>query len=103
MLTLIIIFSGGCEIMQSNISKNLQKIVSELSNLSKYSKSIIRYGFFVYLVILAVGLSMLIYNSLSGYDMDLHITAVSLVKNSFVILAETVIGSILIDYLLKKI
>ncbi len=90
--------------MQSNIAKRLEKIVIELGKISTFSRSIMKYGFQAFAAILTLGTLMLAYNQIFlGFDLYFQLTAINLIKNSFIVLAEVIIGSLLIDYILKKV
>lgn len=90
--------------MQSNIQKRLEKIAVEFEKISKLSKLIIKYGTQSFIALFALGTLLIVYNQLFlGFDVGLQFTAISLIKNSFIVFAEVIIGSLLIDYIFKKV
>lgn len=89
--------------MYSGLSKNIAKIVSEFSKLEGFSKKLIKYGTQVFLALLSVGTLLIVLNRTTlNYDTYIEYTAKSIVKNSFSIFAEIIIGALVIDYVLKK-
>lgn len=89
--------------MQQNLNKNIEKIFTEFGKISNLSKTIIKYGSLTFLALLTLGtiLSLVSHFQLS-YDPGFDFTVKALIKNSFIILAEAVIGGLLMDYLLKR-
>jgi hypothetical protein len=89
--------------MQSNIIKNIEKIYSELTKLSSFAKSILKYGTQISLLLLAIGTALVIYNHTgTNFSEQFEFVAISIVKVSFTIEAEVIIGSLIIDFVLKK-
>ncbi|MCX7749759.1 MAG: hypothetical protein N2645_23150 [Clostridia bacterium] len=87
--------------MQTNIKKNVQKILTELGQLNKLSKAILKYGFRVFISLLVIGTVIFIFNQ-TKQNPDLQIISTGLIKYSFTILAEGVIGALVMDYVFKK-
>jgi len=89
--------------MQANLIKNLEKIFAEFSKLSIRSKQILKYGVCVFLVLFALGTLLVVINhSFLGFDSNFDLIATTVVRSSFIILAEIVIGALLMDYFFKK-
>ena len=89
--------------MQSNIAKSIEKIFTALGKLDKFPRSILKYGTQAFLLLFAVGTFMVLYNhTMQKFDPYFEFVATSLVKNSFIVFAEVVIGSLIIDYVFKK-
>ncbi|MCX7843077.1 MAG: hypothetical protein N2489_08390 [Clostridia bacterium] len=89
--------------MQAKINKNLQKIFLEFDKIGKLPKMIIKYGSQLFLGLFALGTALIVFNRLYlGFNLGLQNAAISLVKNSFIILAEAIIGGLLIDYIFKR-
>lgn len=89
--------------MQTNIGKNIEKIAQELSKINKLSKSIIKYGTQASLALLSLGTLIIILNqTLLSYDAYLKFVGTLIIKNSFIILAEAIIGGLLIDFITKR-
>jgi len=89
--------------MERNLAKNIEKIFLALQSLDSYPKSIIKHGARIFLLIFAAGTFLVVYNhALLNFDLYFEFVAKSIIKNSFVVLAEIVIGALLIDYIFKK-
>jgi hypothetical protein len=93
----------GVRTMQTNISKGLDKIYSAFGDIGTCSKLLIKYGFRIFLLFFFLGAFLVIYNrQIVIYDSYFELIATSIVKSSFTILAEMVIGALVIDYIFKK-
>ncbi len=93
----------GVSLMYSNMPKNIERIKSEFNNLGKANKMIIKAGAIISFVLLILGALLIISNYFFlNQDSFLELIARTLVKNSFTILAEAVIGGLILDYLFKK-
>jgi len=89
--------------MQSNLAKSIERIFSAFSKLDKLPKAIIKYGAIAFLAIFGLGTLLVVLNHTGGkYDPHSEFIATSVVKSSFTILAEAVIGGLLMDYIFKK-
>ena len=89
--------------MQSNLTRNIEKIFTELGKLSKFTKAIIKYGSQAFLALLTLGAVLVALNhSVFNYNFYTELIATTIVKSSFTILAEVIIGALLIDFALKK-
>ncbi len=89
--------------MQTNISKGFEKIFCELNKLNAFTKTVIKHGAQIFLALLALGTLLIVYNhTVHGLDSYFEFISTSIIKSSFVILAEVVIGGLLIDYIFKK-
>ncbi|MDP4182957.1 MAG: hypothetical protein Q8942_17955 [Bacillota bacterium] len=89
--------------MYINLTKNIQKIISEFNNLAKINKLIIKIGALISFILLISGALLITCNYFFlNKDLFYQLVARTLVKNSFTILAESVIGSLVMDYLFKK-
>ncbi len=89
--------------MYFNMTKNIEKIKSEFNNLGKANKIIIKAGSIISFLLLILGALLIICNHyFLGTDTFIELIARTLVKNSFTILAEAVIGGLILDYLFKK-
>ncbi|MCR4437032.1 MAG: hypothetical protein QHH06_02350 [Clostridiales bacterium] len=89
--------------MQQNLNKNIEKIFSEFGKINGLAKSIVKYGSIAFLLLFAAGTIFLLINHFQqNFDSYFDFTAKALIKNSFIILAEAVIGGLLMDYILKK-
>jgi len=89
--------------MQSNLTKYIQKVFLAFDKLDKFPKAIIKYGLRVFLALFAIGTALVVLNHTAlDYDSYFEFIALSIVKSSFTILAEAVIGGLLIDFVFKK-
>jgi hypothetical protein len=94
--------------MQTNNSKKvasdkIEKIFEEFKKVNNFSKSLIKYGAQAALVILSLGVLILILNqTVLDYDSYTKFVGTLIVKNSIVLLAEFIIGGLVIDYFIKK-
>ncbi len=89
--------------MYFNLTKNLEKIRSEFNNLGRKNKIIIKTGSIISFILLILGALLIVCNHFFlNKDLFYELVARTLVKNSFTILAEAVIGSLVLDYLFKK-
>lgn len=85
------------------MSKKLEKIVTAFGKMGKVSKATIKYGCIVFLVLLAAGSIMALLNTtVLNYDSYMDLVSKSLVKTSFSIAAEAVIGGLVLDFVFKK-
>ena len=89
--------------MQSSTGKSFEKIIAELNKLHKLSKLTIKYGAILFFLLFAIGtLVFVISHSVMHYDSYLDFIAKSIVKSSFTVFAEIIIGVLLVDYIYKK-
>ncbi|MCX7920686.1 MAG: hypothetical protein N3B21_01475 [Clostridia bacterium] len=89
--------------MQLNTDNGIAKIFTAFSKVHKYPKAIIKYGVQAFLALFLVGTLLFVFNTTkSYYDLYAEFIATSIIKSSFIILAEIVIGALLLDYLFKK-
>lgn len=90
--------------MQTNISKNIGKIFSEFEKLNSVSKLLIKYGTLACSLILTAGTLLSAYSHfVLSFDLYLEFVATNIIKTSFTLLAEVIIGALAIDYLSKKV
>lgn len=94
--------------MQTNNSKKvsserIEKIFEEFKNVNSFSKSLIKYGTLVALFILISGTILLVLNQfVLSFDSYKQFIGILIVKNSIVLLAEFIIGGLIIDYFTKR-
>lgn len=89
--------------MQFNLSQKLEKIAAAFSKIQKLPKALLKYGFMLFLIILSAGSIMALVNiTVLNYNPFLDLVSKSLVKTSFSIAAEAIIGALIIDYVFKK-
>lgn len=89
--------------MYTNNNKNIEKIVSEFYKLNPFTKKVIKRGTQICLTLLVLGTLLLFLNHTQfNYDQYYEFIATSVIKNSFIILAEVIIGGLLIDYVFNR-
>lgn len=86
------------------LNKNIKKILMELSKLNNYTKVVIKWGVNIFLVFFALGTLLIFYNRITlSFDSNMEYIATSIIKASFAILAEVIIGGLFIDYAFNKL
>lgn len=89
--------------MQTKNDKKIEKIAEEFGKVNNFSKSLIKHGTQVSLILLVLGTLVITMNqSVLNYDDYVEFIGTMIIRNSFVILAEVIIGGLLIDYITKK-
>lgn len=89
--------------MQTNLVRKLQKIIFEFTKISNFPKAILKHGTRIFLLILAAATLLVIYHrTYLNYDPYIDFIAASIIKASFIIEAEVIIGALVIDYLFKN-
>ena len=85
------------------MNKKLVYIMDKLNNINKNSKKIIKIGFIVFIALLISGLIAMCVDFLTiGYNPLCEQIYKGLIGNSFVLLAEFIIGGLVIDYVLDS-
>ncbi len=88
---------------QSNRIESIEKIVSAFNKMQKLPKTLIKYGLYVFTGIFAIGMILVtLNNTLLPYNHYLDMVSKEIVKVSFIIAAETIIGGLVMDYVFKK-
>lgn len=89
--------------MQFDMSKNIEKIVTAFNKMAKIPKTFLKYGCIAFIALLFVGTILILLNSaLLSYDSYLDLVSKSIIKVSFSIAAEVIIGSLVLDFMFKK-
>jgi len=84
---------------QSNRTKNIEKIFTAFDSMEKLPKSLIKYGLYVFLAIYSIGTLMVILNNtIIPYDSYFDMVSKEIVKVSFILAAEAIIGGVVMDY-----
>ncbi|MDP4094633.1 MAG: hypothetical protein Q8920_14910 [Bacillota bacterium] len=85
--------------MEHNLSKHLRKIYDTFSKLNRYTKKSIQIGMIIFLALFAIGTALVAVNHYV-YHLNSYFgfVANSVVKSSFTVLAEIIIGCLLVDY-----
>ncbi|AEV68717.1 hypothetical protein [Acetivibrio clariflavus] len=93
--------------MQTNKIKKIaydkiMKIFEEFRKINSFSMALIKYGTFAALILLSLGISVLILNqTVLDYNSYTKFVATMIIKNSIVLMAEFIIGGLVIDYFVK--
>lgn len=89
--------------MQSNLIKNIEKILTAFSNMGKLPKALIKYGCFVFFGLFAIGtVLVLLNNTLLPYNSYFDMVSKAIVITSFTLVAEAIIGGLVMDFVFKK-
>ncbi|MEN2776073.1 hypothetical protein [Acetivibrio clariflavus] len=93
--------------MQTNKIKKIaydkiMKILEEFKKINSFSMALIKYGTLAALILLSLGISVLILNqTVLDYNSYTKFVATMIIKNSIVLMAEFIIGGLVIDYFVK--
>jgi hypothetical protein len=89
--------------MQRDVGKKVEKIINRFKNIGKLPTAIIKYGSVISLILFAAGTALFVYNKTgTDYTMYKEFVSMSIVECSFTLLAEAIIGGLLIDFVLGK-
>lgn len=89
--------------MHSNLAGKIEKIVNTFNKMDKLPKALMKYGCISFLILFAIGnVMVLMSNTILIYDSYFDFVSKSLVKVSFSIAAEAIIGSLILDFIFKK-
>lgn len=87
----------------SVLNKNFKKIITELRKLNNRTKSAIKWGANIFLALFSLGTFIIFFNRvIYSFDSYVEFIAISIIKASFTILAEIIIGCLLVDYIFSK-
>lgn len=85
--------------MYSNLSRNIEKIFTEIYKLHTATKTTIKYGTLISFAILCLGIVLIFINHSKGsFDPYFEFIATAIVKSGFTNLAIVIIGAILMDF-----
>lgn len=88
---------------QTNSTKNIEKIITAFGNIEKLPKALIKYGCYAFFGILTIGtISVLLNNTVLPYNFYFDMVSKEIVKKSFIIAAEFIIGGLVMDFVFKK-
>jgi hypothetical protein len=89
--------------LQQNPIKSLEKVMNAFSKMEKLPKAMIKYGCIIFLGLLFAGTVMVLMNyTVLTYNSYLDIVSKSIVKTSFTIGAEAIIGGLVLDFIFKR-
>jgi len=89
--------------MQSNLIKNIEKILTAFSKMGKLPKALIKYGSYVFFGLFTVGtILVLLNNTLLPYNSYFDMVSKAIVITSFTLVAEAIIGGLVMDFVFKK-
>lgn len=88
---------------QSNRTSNIKKLMNAFNNIDKLPKAFLKYGGFAVLVLFTIGTILVILNhTMLPYNSHFDMISKELVKVSFIVGAEVVIGSLVMDFVFKR-
>lgn len=89
--------------MQSNMRKNLEKILIAFDKMGKLPKAFIKYGCYVFFAIFTIGtLLVLLNHTLLPYNSYFDIVSKAIVITSFTLVAEAIIGGLVMDFVFRE-
>lgn len=89
--------------MSSNVNKKLKTVSQKFDSINSFSKSIIKYGTKISFLILIIGTVLFVINQTSNsFDPYTNIISVTLITSGISILAQIIIGALVIDFIFKK-
>lgn len=91
------------QLNQSDRSRNLRKIMNAFGSMNKLPKALLKYGSYAFLMLFTIGTVLVILNhTILPYNFYFDFVSKELVKTSFAIGAEIVIGSLVMDFAFKR-
>lgn len=88
---------------QPNRTRNIKKFMNAFNSIDKLPKAFLKYGSLAFLVLFTIGTVLVILNhTILPYNHDFDMVSKELVKKSFIIGAEAVIGSLVMDFVFKR-
>ncbi len=89
--------------MQSNKTKNMEKILTAFGKMGKLPKALIKYGCYVCFGLFTVGtILVLLNNTVLVYNSYFDLVSKTLVITSFTLAAEVIIGGLVMDFVFRK-
>jgi hypothetical protein len=89
--------------MLTNINKSLERVFTAFRGMGTMPRIVVKYGCVLFLIMLVSGLGLLLLNStVFSYSSYLDLIAKSIVKTSFQVEAEIIIGALILDFAFKK-
>lgn len=89
--------------MQRNLIKNLEKVMNAFAKMEKLPKALIKYGCFIFLGLFLIGTLMVLMNyTVLTYSSYFDFVSKAIVKTSFTIGAEAIIGGLVLDFVFKR-
>lgn len=88
---------------QTNHTRNIKKIKNAFNSIEKLPKTLLKYGILAFLIIFVTGnVLVILNNTILPYNSYFDMVSKELVKVSFIIGAEIVIGSLVMDFVFKR-
>jgi len=85
------------------IKCSLERIVEKFAHLSSVPRKLVKIGFYLFLLIFAAGTLVVLGNRyFFPYNPYYDFISIQLVKNSFTVLAEFIVGAIVMDFVFSK-
>ena len=88
---------------QSDRSRNIRKIKKAFGGMNSLSKALLNYGICAFLLLFTIGTVLVILNhTILPYNFYFDFVSKELVKISFILGAEVIIGSLVMDFVYKR-
>lgn len=84
--------------MEPKNINNKVKIITAFNNLNKYTKKALNIGIVLFLALFSLGTILVVINHTGDFSSYKEFVATSVIKASFTVLAEVVIGVLLVDF-----
>jgi hypothetical protein len=101
-----LLWKGGWDMQSNQTDRRMKKIemmISAFNKLQKLPKTLIKYGIYIFTGIFVTGMILVILNNtVLQFDPYLDMVSKEIVKISFIIAAEAVIGGLIMDYVFRK-
>ena len=89
--------------MQSNLIKNIEKVLTAFGNMGKLPKALIKNGCYVFFGLFTIGTVMVLLNhTFLPFNSRFDIVSKAIVITSFTLAAEAIIGGLVMDFVFKK-
>jgi len=93
----------GVQPNQSNRAENMKKILNAFNSIDKLPKAFLKYGVFAFLMLFTIAtVFVILNNTILPFNPYYDMISKELVKTSFVIGAEVIIGSLVMDFVFKR-
>lgn len=88
---------------QPNRTEYIKRIITAFRGISPLPSALLKYGTYAFLGMLAIGSVMLLLNNaVLPYNSYFDMVSKEIVKTSFIIAAEAIIGGLAIDFAFKR-
>lgn len=89
--------------MHANFNRRVEKLFIEFTKINKIAKALMYYGIRAFQVIFLFGSVIVITNhTIFDFNSYYEFLGTTIIKTSFTILAEAIIGGLVLDFIFKK-